>query len=102
MEGIVWWDEVHKECFIGDFREGSSTQTCFPRDENGKYTLDGEYRDEKKLLTVKFPKQGRFCFGVANVDHGEGPTGERAELFDYTCKNIVYIKQFKDMIKTLI
>ena len=25
LEGIVWWDEVNKECFIGDFREGSST-----------------------------------------------------------------------------
>ena len=19
IEGIAWWDEVHKECFIGDF-----------------------------------------------------------------------------------
>ena len=25
-DGIAWWDEVHKECFVGDFREGSTTQ----------------------------------------------------------------------------
>jgi hypothetical protein len=26
-DGIVWWDKVHKECFIWDYREGSKTQT---------------------------------------------------------------------------
>jgi hypothetical protein len=25
LDGISWWDEVHKECFIGNYREGSKT-----------------------------------------------------------------------------
>ena len=78
-------------------------QTRFPCDENGKYNIDGKYRKEKKLLTVKFPKQGWFYFGVVIVDRSDGAAGERAELFGYTCcKNIVYTKQFEDMIKTAI
>ena len=27
LAGIALWDEVHKDCFIGDFREGTKTQT---------------------------------------------------------------------------
>ena len=67
-------------------------QTRFPHIGNGNYTADGDYRKEKKAFQVKFPEQGRFCFGVAIVDHGEGHVGERAHLFDYTCKNTVFIK----------
>ena len=60
-DGIVWWDKVHKECFIGDYREESMTQTQFPRNPDGTYNPDSKYRDKKQLLTVKYPKQGRFC-----------------------------------------
>ena len=101
-DGIVWWDEVHKECFIGDYREGSKTQTQFPRDPDGTYNPDGEYRDEKQLLTVKYPKQGRFCLGIGIVDRGDGPKGERIELFDYTSKNIITIKTKNEMIESSI
>ena len=48
--------------------------------------VNGEYHEEKKAFQVRFPEQGRFCFGVAIVDCDEGPVGEHAHLFDYTCK----------------
>ena len=77
VEGISWWNKVHKERSIGNFCEGSTAQTRFPRDENGNYKADGgKYCEEKKALTVKFPKQGHFCFGVAMVAHGNGAVGE--------------------------
>ena len=40
-DGIAWWDAVHKECFLGDFCEGSTTQVRFPHDANGKYNSKG-------------------------------------------------------------
>ena len=36
----------------------------------------GEYREKTQLLTVKYNKQDRFCFGVGIVGHGDGPAGE--------------------------
>jgi hypothetical protein len=54
------------------------------------------------LLTVKYPKQGRFCLGIGIVDRGDGPKGERIELFDYTSKNIITIKTKNEMIESSI
>ena len=66
---IAWWDEVHKDCFIGDFREGQKSQRRFPRDSEGNYDPEnGTYRDEKVALQVKYAKQVRFSFGVAIRD----------------------------------
>ena len=101
-DGIAWWDEVHKECFFGDFREGSTTQMRFPRDADGKYNPKGEYREKTELLTVKYNKQGRFCLGVGIVDRGNGPEGERIELFDYTTKNVISIKDTEKLINSTI
>ena len=55
---IVWWNEVHKECFIWDYPEGTKTQTQFPRNPDRTYNPDGKYHVKKQLLTVKYPKQG--------------------------------------------
>ena len=52
----------------------------FTRDAKGKYTPKGEYREKTQLLTVKYNKQGRSCFGVGIVDRGDGPAGERIEF----------------------
>ena len=84
VEAILWWDEVHKKCYFGLLREGSKEQTRFPHDENGRYNPEGEYREEKKHLQVKFPKEGRWCFCIGIVDQGDGTVGERGNLFDYT------------------
>ena len=88
--------------FFGDYREGSTTQVRFPRDADGKYNPKGEYRDKTVLLTVKYNKQGRFCLGVGIVDRGAGPVGERIELFDYTTKNIISVKDTDELIKRTI
>ena len=87
---------MHKECFIGAYRKGSKTQTQFPRAPDGTYNPDGEYRDKKQLLT------GGFCLGIGIVDRGDGPKGERIELFDYTSKNIITIKTKNEMIESSI
>ena len=100
-DGIAWWDEVHKDCFFGDYREGSTTQVRFPRDADGKYNPKGEYREKALLLTVKYNKQGRFCFGMGIVDRGAGPVGERIELFDYTTKNMISVKDTEELIEPL-
>jgi hypothetical protein len=50
---IGWWDEVHKECFIGTFREGQNTQVRFARDENGNYDPKGTYREAKTAIQCK-------------------------------------------------
>ncbi len=49
IDGIAWFDEVHKKCFV--------EQRRFPRDENGKYDPEGEYREERKIFKMKFPKE---------------------------------------------
>ena len=44
LDGIVWWDKVHMECFIGDYRQGSKTQTKIPRNPDRTYNPDSEYK----------------------------------------------------------
>ena len=73
----------------------------FSRDADGKYIPKGEYREKTELLTVKYNKQGRFCFGVGIVYRGNGPEGERIELFDYTTKNIISIKDTAKLINSM-
>jgi hypothetical protein len=34
MCAIGWWDETHKKCFFGDFREGQAEQVRFYQNEN--------------------------------------------------------------------
>ena len=64
------------------------------------YNPKGEYREKTQLLTVKYNKQGRFCFGVGIIDRGDGPAGERIELFDYTTKNIISIADTEKLINS--
>ncbi len=51
---------------------------------------------------MKFPKEGQWCFCIGIVDRGDGTVGERDNLFDYTEKNIIYIKGFNKLIETAI
>ena len=54
-------------------------------DNNEKYNPKGEYREKTVLLTVKYNKQGRFCFflSVGIMGRGHGLEGDRIQLFDY-------------------
>ena len=56
----------------------------------------------KESTVVKYTKQSRFCFGVGIVDRGDGPAGERIELFDYTTKNIISIADTVKLINSTI
>ena len=101
LAGIAWWDEVHKDCFIGDFHEGTKTQTRFCRDEEGNYDPKGEFCDEKNALQVKYAKQVRFSFSVALVNKEEGVVGDRINPFYYTNKNIQLHHLLKHILKVL-
>ena len=46
IDAIVWWDEVHKKCHIGDSREGATKHVQFPCNANGQFNLDGTYSKE--------------------------------------------------------
>ena len=61
------------------------------RDEEGNVVSEGgTFRDEEKtLLTVKFPKEARFCFGVAMKKNDGEDEGWRMPTFDYTQKKII-------------
>jgi hypothetical protein len=64
MAQVVWWDEMHKKCFIGG-RQGGSKATHFvrfPRDYNRKIDLvKGAYdTSEVSYLYVKYEKEVRL------------------------------------------
>ena len=91
LEAIGFWDEVHKNCHIGNARERATKYVQFPMDENGRYDPPGTYSGDNGgvVLKVKYPEQGRWCFGVAlRRSNGEAsdPEGIRLKLFDYTTK----------------
>ena len=91
---------MHKDCFIGDFREGAEYQLRFKRSDDGKLNMDdGEYREEKLELQVKYAKQVRFSFGVAMKGEEGSETGHRLEPYDYTGKMILTMPKFEKMIQ---
>ena len=61
-----------------------------------------QYREKAELLTVKYNKQGHFCFDVGIVDRGDGLEGEIIELFNCTTKNIIPIASTKKLINSTI
>ena len=95
--------EVHKDCFIGDFCEGQKTQTRFPRNSDVEYNPEnGSYRHEKCALQVKYTKQCRFSFGVAIQDKEGEEEGRRLAPYNYTGKNTITIKKEEAAIKAEI
>ena len=92
---------MHKKCHISNFSDGKKTQTQFPRDEQGMYDPDGEYREEGLVyLNVKFPKEARLCLGVAlKIGEDGEPHGHRLEAFDYTEMTIITKKDSDERIE---
>ncbi len=39
MYKIVWWDEVHKDCFLGNFRQDANKQVRFPRNPCASHAI---------------------------------------------------------------
>ena len=71
----------------------------FPRDEEGNVDAkNGEYGTNNQLenTTLKFEQEGRFCFGVANIEGKNGTIiGKGCPVFDYSGENIVTIDAYK-------
>ena len=98
LDAIGWWDEVHKQCHIGDSREGATEHVQFPRDNNGRYNANGTFSEEARgvVLKVKYAEQVQKCLGVAELPavDGEERKGVRILAFDYTGRKIVSISDF--------
>ena len=106
LDQIVWWDEVHKKCHIGNLRPGATEHVQFPRDKEGRYDPNGEYCEERAkkgdVLQVKYENEVRFCFGVAVKPDEDGGNGEeegvRGEAFGYSGKRLVSLVERRDFI----
>lgn len=94
---IVFFDECHKKTEIG--RTGDTVYS-FPRNEGGLYDKDGGIGDVDTKLHCKYPKEGRFCFGVSAVELNDGRIeGRRCATFDYSAKNLITITGEEKLIQ---
>jgi hypothetical protein len=66
---IAFFGECHNKTGIG--RTGDTVYS-FPRNEGGLYDKDGGIRDVDTKLNCKYPKEGRFCFSVSDVELNDG------------------------------
>jgi hypothetical protein len=97
MHQLVFFDECHKNCEI---ERPGITAYSFPCDEDGMHSEDGVIADAATKLHEKYPKEGRFSFGVADVELQEGTVkGCRTKTFDYSAKNLITITAEKNMIR---
>eukprot|EP00536_Pseudo-nitzschia_multiseries_P008689 jgi/Psemu1/21101/gm1.21101_g len=66
LSQIVWFDEIHKQCHIG--QSGSRIGPGRPNlDPNGEYAAS-----DKSVLQVKYEREARFCLGVFMTDDDKG------------------------------
>ena len=107
LHQVVWWDEVHRKCLIGDSRDGATESVIFPQNEDGVYDATGTYSDEQKnsgyVVQVKYENEGRWCAGVAMRLTANGvEEGVRADAFDYTGKRIVSVADWTKAVDSEI
>ena len=94
---------MHRSFFIGDFREGSKTQTRFLRNDDGEYDPEsGSYRESKMAIQVNYSKDGCFSFGVALVAPNGNETGVGLKPFNYTDKRVLSINDVDKKVKAEI
>ena len=58
--------------------------------------------EEKKVVNVKYTKQGRVCLGVAMVSKDGNIEGRKGLPFSYTEKKIVSMNQFNALLNAEI
>ena len=68
LDSIVWFNEVHRDCFVGDLGARVKRQWQFPRNENGDYDEKGTFNEPAKECTFKYDAQARFSLGVAQKE----------------------------------
>jgi hypothetical protein len=94
---IAFFDECHKKTAIG--RTGDTVYS-FPRNEGGLYDKDGGIGDVDTKLHCRYPKEGRFCFGVSSVELNDGRIeGRHCAMCDYSAKNLITITGEDKLIK---
>ena len=94
---IGWWDKTHKQFLIDAYL---GTQFLYARNKDGIYDgTSDSFRDPQVSLQVKKPKETRLLLGVACVRDSNGEErGVRLELFDYTEKKIISLKDTNKII----
>jgi len=99
LEQVVWWDETHKKCLIGGFSSSREFGFVFKRDKQGKIDEKvGSYSEKDvEKLNVKYETEGRFGLGCACVQpvDSEGFEGRSCEIFDYSGRTIITIKDYE-------
>ena len=96
---IVYFDEMHIEQHGGPITSDGN-QVRFPRNPDGTFNRSGSYGDTLYCATYKYPNQARFCLGVAKVMKLDGTVeGRRCNVFDYTSKKVVTIKDYELAVK---
>ena len=97
-DGIAFWDEHHRQVILGN---ANVYQHLVSQDANGKFSSPangGAFSPTSDITSVKYPGEGRGCFGVAivtNIIGGSKSEGKRAAPFDYTGRTVVTDKAFK-------
>lgn len=111
LDGFGTWDETHRKVQPGSASKNGKVLTnrnfhyVFPRDENGKISLEGQYsKDMSTQMRCKYSEEVRLCIGVAVVTP-LGPNGEpmdrigkRLEPFDYSRTTLLSISDFKKKV----
>ena len=98
-DGIVFWDEHHREVILG---EAGAYQYMIATNEKGVVTAPsegGKFGPEKDITSIKYPGEGRGVFGVAVVVRGGVKQGVRATPFDYTGRKVISEKAFQVAMK---
>lgn len=85
---VTWWDEVHRECFVGELGAKMQYQCLFPRDADGNYDENGTYMDTAKECTFKYNTQLRLSLGASQKIENGVLVGKRLLPFDYTTKKL--------------
>ena len=97
---IVFWDETHKEIFIGGHGHGvAKNQIRIPRARDGKVDIvHGDLAEEIHTLNIKYTSQTRLLVGVAKVELPDGTIeGRRCVVYQYDDCWVVTIGEYEDV-----
>lgn len=98
-DGIVFWDEHHREVILG---EANAYQYLISRNESGVVTLPadgGTFGKNMDITSIKYPGEGRGCFGVAIVSKFDEKEGVRLKPFNYTGRKVITEKALQVAIE---
>ena len=95
IDGIIFCDEHHREVILGN---AGAYQYMISRDDNGIITAPikgGRYSKINDRTSIKYPGEGRGCFGAAIVTRNGVKEGVRAVPFNYTGRKFISESAFQ-------